>query len=928
MSQRRDAVQLSLRTHGPLPAKRLGRSFIAYSLPERFTATTPDLETNLRILCSILPLKMMSSRVLSRLLPVAEGDVSVYEGIRRDGARRLDLEAHHRTSSDEPFFDDDDDPEALLLEAQREPESSQSATISPDVRGADKWLGQGSKRRAEEDEDVPESLLLEPRGKAGISRPSSQRPPGSSHERTEAQWRATQQQHGLHTQPMARHGNRTAPRSHSAATATPTVQPNPAADAMWLYTNANNLDAFLLEVYEYYTQHGIWSIVLSRAISLCTELFVFSFAMFLTTCIDYKKVQTSKSTSEVVIPQCMAKASWLKNAAVFVFIIYWCTKLVTYVGDIRRLFRMHNFYLHVLGIDDQDIQTVSWVRVVEGLVKVQNANIATANPVPAVRKYAKYSKPQQRMNAESVANRLMRQANYYVALYNKDILDFTLPLPFVGSRQFYSKSLEWCIDFCLTNFIFDEQGSIRPFCLDVKNRAVLVRALQVRLQFAALTSVVVAPFNIVRFLFMYFFRYYTEFTRNPSKVSARSFTPFAEWKIREVNELDHLFQRRLRQAYPFANSYLKSFPKDKTDQVCRFVAFISGAIAAVLTLATLFDPELFLGFEVTPGRTAVFWLTVMVGIFGVAHGMLPEDDEVHDPVLHLKDVLYYIHHMPMHWKDRLHSNEVRSEFSAMYQMKLLIFVEEILSLIVAPWILFRNSGKRSERIVDFFREQTVHVDGIGYQCNYAVFGFKKDPNAEDATAVLQEPDGLRDDYYGMKDDKMATSVQNFMQYYSHYNHRRGDRNRPQSWQPPPAWPSTLSPPAIAEQAEASGQQPPSAARPASVRRSGILDQRHVLPQKSPRQVPRNPRGVRPPALRPEPARPRMVASVMHDITESTLIREDSELGAYNHPERDTETETETETEDDNDDAAKGAGVLGMLYQFSKAQAEKGAGVNI
>ena len=63
---------------------------------------------------------------------------------------------------------------------------------------------------------------------------------------------------------------------------------------------------------------------------------------------------------------------------------------------------------------------------------------------------------------------------------------------------------------------------------------------------------------------------------------------------------------------------------------------------------------------------------------------LADENEVHDPVLHLKEVLMFTHYMPAHWKNRLHSNEVRSEFSAMYQMKILIFVEEILSLIVAP----------------------------------------------------------------------------------------------------------------------------------------------------------------------------------------------------------------------------------------------------
>ena len=100
---------------------------------------------------------------------------------------------------------------------------------------------------------------------------------------------------------------------------------------------------------------------------------------------------------------------------------------------------MHNFFHHVLGINDLDIQTVSWVRVVDGLVRVQNANIATANPPPKVRDFLKYGQPQQRMNAESVANRLMRKDNYYVAMYNKDIFDFTLPLPFLGTRQFFFK---------------------------------------------------------------------------------------------------------------------------------------------------------------------------------------------------------------------------------------------------------------------------------------------------------------------------------------------------------------------------------------------------------------------------------------------------------------------------------------------------------
>ena len=879
---------------------------------------------------------MMTSRVLSRLLPVAEGDVSVFQGMRNTH-RQVDVESQPGRGLDDQFHDDEEFPDRMFFEGandddtfeavrQAQPPSSQSSPTLDRIRP--RWLEDQRNRRIEEDEDVPESLLLDPKDKAVLTRPMSQ---GEAPARStiEAKWRAAQEEHRLHattpSRPPASRGRRS---QASAAQAQPSNHER-RAEAMWLYTNATNLDAFLLEVYEYYVNHGVWSILLFRAISLLTEAFIFSFFIFLTTCINYSAIPKSKSTSEVMVPKCMAKAGFWKNAAVFLFVMYWLTRAAQHIRNTRRLFRMHDFFLHVLGINDQDLQTVSWVRVVDGLVKIQNANVATATATTAVKQFMGYSKPPQRINAESIANRLMRQDNYYVAMYNKDVLDFTLPLPFVGTRQFYSKSLEWCIDFCLTNFIFDEQGSIRPFCLEVRNRAALVTALRRRLQFTALTSVLIAPFNILRFCILFFFTYYTEFTKNPSRISARTFTPHAEWKIREFNELDHIFQRRLRQAYPFANDYLKQFPKDKTDQTCRFIALVSGAIAAVLTILTLWDPELFLGFEVTPGRTAFFWLTIMIGIFGTAHGALPDENEVHDPVLHLKEVLMFMHYMPAHWKERLHSNEVRAEFSAMYQMKILIFIEEILSLIVAPWILLRNANHRCERVIDFFREQTVHVDGIGYQCGFAYFNFKKDPNAENPTTILDHPDGLRDDYYGLKDNKMVTSMQHFEQMYSHYNQQSKAR-RIGGWQPPPAWPSVLPQDAISEEPETlpSTPRPNTTTRLMSTRMSGILDGKRLNNMLSPPQGPRTTsRRTRfeqsqdmSNIIEPKTERP------AHGVSESKIMSQDSDLHDYDmHGAKEDPLESDT---DDNDVTNGGAGVLGMLQQFAKAHTEKGTGVHI
>jgi autophagy-related protein 9 len=218
-----------------------------------------------------------------------------------------------------------------------------------------------------------------------------------------------------------------------------------------MYTNAGNMDGFLRELYQYYVQHGVWSILLSRAFDQMSEIFAFSFGIFLTSCIDYSIIPKSKKLSEVLIPQCMAKVGWIKNFAIFCFVVHSCLTLTRNLRSVSRLFRVRDFYAQVLGISDEDLQTVSWVQVVDGIVKIQNANIATANNAPRIKKYLEYNEPQQRMNAETIANRLMRQDNYYVAIFNKEIFDFTLPIPFLGTRHFYSKSLEWCIDFCLTN---------------------------------------------------------------------------------------------------------------------------------------------------------------------------------------------------------------------------------------------------------------------------------------------------------------------------------------------------------------------------------------------------------------------------------------------------------------------------------------------
>lgn len=80
------------------------------------------------------------------------------------------------------------------------------------------------------------------------------------------------------------------------------------------------------------------------------------------------------------------------------------------------------------------------------------------------------------------------------------------------------------------------------------------------------------------------------------------------------------------------------------------------------------------------------------------------------------------------WKGNLHAKKVHGDFGKLFDMKLSVFLQEVLSVLVTPFILWYSLPLCAPDIVDFFREFTIHVDGIGYVCSFAVFDFKRQGN--------------------------------------------------------------------------------------------------------------------------------------------------------------------------------------------------------
>ena len=218
--------------------------------------------------------------MFSRLLPPVQGEPSIYETLRQ----------HDDDASDQSDFENDvgmvQDVESLShghggLNIRNEGVDDNSILEKPKwsrVRSpAVKSRPSHQKERAgkgkdvdDMDDEVPHSLLIEDDEHPGTGLRDQQNLPlpppipGPSTYTTRAKWQAAQREQRLH---------QASPPPLQQPGAVPIRgQPlgliNPKERATWLWANVDNLDQFLHEVYEYYTGHGIWSILLSRVVKL------------------------------------------------------------------------------------------------------------------------------------------------------------------------------------------------------------------------------------------------------------------------------------------------------------------------------------------------------------------------------------------------------------------------------------------------------------------------------------------------------------------------------------------------------------------------------------------------------------------------------------------------------------------------------------
>ncbi|KAG0627007.1 hypothetical protein M758_2G167400 [Ceratodon purpureus] len=495
-----------------------------------------------------------------------------------------------------------------------------------------------------------------------------------------------------------------------------------------------DLDEFFQRVYQYYCDKGFWCIFTQWLCELVSLGFTIGFSGFLVLFVNWPGLLNAKCGIDAIDEGNFHNCDLVKEAlhehpltpftvvkAFFVIYlvllsIYWLFCFLRFFTQLRDTLEVRHFIHNSLAVSENELQTMAWPTLVDKIVQLQEHE-----RLCIVRQ----------LSAHDIVSRIMRKENYLIGLLNKGVLGVDLPwwVPGAGpmlnhdkKRLVLTKMVEWSLNWCILQHMFDSNFLIHRDFTSSPAR------LRKRLVVLGVSMLLLAPFYVI-FMFFYFLLRNAElFYHNPASMSSRRWSNLAKWNFREFNELEHMFKHRLNSSYRHAVEYVKQFPAPITSMIAKLVSYVAGAFAAVILLISLIDESLLEGHI---GKHNLIWYTAFFAtVLMVSRSLITEDYQVFDPVGVMRQITSHTHYMPKHWRGAENTETVRLEFEGLFKYKAALFFEEIMSIIVTPFILIFALPKCVEDVLLFVQDFTVHIEGVGHVCSLSVFDFEHHGNSK------------------------------------------------------------------------------------------------------------------------------------------------------------------------------------------------------
>jgi autophagy-related protein 9 len=251
----------------------------------------------------------------------------------------------------------------------------------------------------------------------------------------------------------------------------------------------------------------------------------------------------------------------------------------------------------------------------------------------------------------------------------------------------------------------------------------LTENLKSRILILALVNLVMMPLIFFWQLLYCFFNYAELVKREPGSLGVRKWSHFGRLYLRHLNELDHELMGRLNQAYKPANQYMEIFVSPMSVVIARFFTFMAGSVLAIFIALSVWDED------VLYVEHVLTIITILGGIIAISRVFIPDENMVFCPEKTLTAVIAHIHYFPLDdWKGRAHTFEVMSHLNELFPYTALTLLQELMSPIVTPLVLLLMLRPRASTIIDFFRNFTVDVTGVGDVCSFAQMDVRRHGN--------------------------------------------------------------------------------------------------------------------------------------------------------------------------------------------------------
>jgi len=556
-----------------------------------------------------------------------------------------------------------------------------------------------------------------------------------------------------------------------------------------------SLDAFLINLYNYYYHKGFWCIVVVELVSLLQGLFSVSLSSFALGCVQWDRIlhchhhpdekDCSMRMEEFVTCSATSNGflSLLSGFYFLMFMVYWASRALQLVSTLRDTRDMEHFYRDRLHIDSRQVQTVSWDEVVTRVLDL----VSGANVPKNLRQVSSYKlqiDPALLATPHDFARRIMRRENYLIACMNHALFQGANLLPpslqlLSTTHIMCSRNMECNLNICLVDQMFDADHNLSPSV--VHN----VEMLQKRFVIAGVINFVLTPFILLYRVSHFFFLSAQEWQMNRVYYfGTRRWSSYALWKFREYNELPHVLDARMARSYPLADRYLSMFPAGPFAIIAGGVSFCAGALMAVVLAIGLVDESLVLQMTLFD-HELIWYFTIATGVFALLRSFTTSASPflTHgDCEEAMVQVSAETHYFPKEWRGQCHAFDVRDAFTTMFPYKAVLFAQECLSVIMAPYILCVSLPRVSREILLFLRSHSLVHPSTGAVCRFAEFDFKEygnDPKMESSFINFkqnhpkwvgaQEGEALMQRLGKLKEEEMEKSMRmgDTMMYSSH-----------------------------------------------------------------------------------------------------------------------------------------------------------------